>query len=55
MMQYQCYYCKYKFKSNKTPLKCPYCEKTGTVTRLKSADELVKEVSSDDREDIREL
>jgi len=55
MMQYQCYYCKYKFKSSKTPTKCPYCEKTGTITRLKSANELVDEVSREDKEDIMEV
>ena len=54
-MTFQCKKCKYKF-SNKDPNKkdppriCPWCNATNTVTTLKSADEIIRNV--DDMLDI---
>ena len=49
----QCTNCNYKFEPRgKTPHKCPYCDKEGTLEKTKSIQDFIDEVDSEmvDRE-----
>jgi rubrerythrin len=57
MTKYKCKNCSYTFllkEGKRLPNKCPYCSKEGALEKLKSAqqliDEITKEFSSEDRE-----
>ena len=43
MIDLECRNCKYKFKLEKIPARCPYCSKEGSVGLLKTAQDLVDE------------
>lgn len=49
MTEYQCQSCKYRFNSNKQPLKCPYCGKAGTVKEPLTAEQIMEEVSLEEK------
>ncbi|MBS3090507.1 hypothetical protein J4433_01930 [Candidatus Pacearchaeota archaeon] len=48
MTTFICTQCRYRFdsESEKIPKKCPYCGRMNCVKKEKSAEDLVKEVSS---------
>ncbi len=50
-MKLHCTNCNYEFtpKSGKIPLKCPYCDKTETIEKVKEMQEWIDEL--DDREE----
>jgi len=43
MPDLECRNCGYKFSSKKTPPRCPYCSKAGSVGLLKTAQDLLDE------------
>ncbi|HLC96290.1 MAG TPA: hypothetical protein VJH97_03145 [Candidatus Nanoarchaeia archaeon] len=45
-MKLQCSRCSYAFESTTLPLRCPYCGKSGTVYKQKSAQDLLNEVET---------
>lgn len=47
MESYVCLNCRYRFKTEKVPSRCPYCDKP-TVDREKSASEIVDETEISD-------
>ncbi len=52
MTRYYCTACGYRFepKTNRKPKVCPYCGKRGTLVREGTAQELIDEVSEEDKE-----
>ena len=44
-MQLVCKKCGYSVEKDKIPEKCPYCNREGTITEKKSAQDLLNEVS----------
>ncbi len=45
--RYQCNTCGYEFKAYNMPKVCPYCGNKGTVKPLKTAEEILNEVSEE--------
>ena len=47
-MKLNCTNCNYQYtpKSEKIPARCPYCDKTGTVEKVKEMQEWIDEFSS---------
>ena len=43
MIELECLNCKYKFKLEKIPPRCPYCSKENSVGLLKTAQDLLNE------------
>ena len=50
MAEYQCESCNYRFNSERTHLRCPFCGKAGTVRATPSAEQVMSEVDSDAEE-----
>jgi rubrerythrin len=44
MENYVCLNCKYRFKTKESPKACPWCSKSGSVQKEKSAEDIVSEV-----------
>ncbi|MBN2454272.1 hypothetical protein JXB11_01875 [Candidatus Woesearchaeota archaeon] len=50
-MTHICSNCNYKFEpKGKVPNKCPYCDKEGTLSKSKSMQEWIDEVSDEMKE-----
>lgn len=47
LLKLQCSRCKYKFKRDKIPARCPYCSKEGAVEFEKTAQDILDEVMTD--------
>ncbi len=47
---YVCTACKYKFKRDEKPSKCPYCGATGQIEKERSAQELLDSLTDLDDE-----
>ncbi|MBS3096173.1 hypothetical protein J4480_01920 [Candidatus Woesearchaeota archaeon] len=43
MMELECRKCGFKFRKEKTPPRCPYCSKEGSVGLLKTSQDLLDE------------
>jgi|YelNatPaOPRAMG01_1025707.scaffolds.fasta_scaffold241236_1 rubrerythrin len=48
--RYQCEVCGYEFESVRLPKLCPYCGKENSVKPLKSATEILREISEVEEE-----
>jgi len=44
MPVFVCEKCKYRMERPKAPLRCPYCSESGTLKRIKTAADLLREV-----------
>ncbi|MFH1849268.1 MAG: rubredoxin-like domain-containing protein [archaeon] len=48
MAKFRCTKCKYEIEKNKIPKNCPYCGAPGTLAPVKTAQDLLNEVTRDD-------
>ncbi len=47
MTKYNCRKCSYKFEKKDMPNKCPYCSTDNTVEEVKSAQNILDEISEE--------
>ncbi|MEM2932858.1 MAG: hypothetical protein QW622_01445 [Candidatus Pacearchaeota archaeon] len=48
LKKFQCGNCGYEFNSYRQPKLCPYCGKENSVTPIKTASEILNEVTSEE-------